>query len=62
MHSMSRVPHGFGHTRGFWATGPTGMGMVPDFSNRRVTVPVTAVSRYTTYTLSGSDCATPSLC
>jgi hypothetical protein len=62
MLTIHRVPHRYGHTRGFWATSPTVTGTVPDFSNRRVTVPVTAVPQYTAYTLLGSDCATPSLC
>jgi hypothetical protein len=49
-HQMDRVLHRYGHTRGFWATGPMVTGTVSDFSNRMVTVPVTAVPRYTTYT------------
>jgi len=47
----TRVPHGYGFTCGFQATGPTVTGTVPDFATRRETVPITTVSRYT---LSGS--------
>ncbi|KAN0111396.1 hypothetical protein V8E52_008552 [Russula decolorans] len=47
-HGAVSVRHGYGY--------PT----VPDFSNRRVTVPVTAVSRYTLSTQSTLRCSTHS--
>jgi hypothetical protein len=50
-----RVPHGYGHTRGFWATGPTVTGTVPDFHTWTVTVPVYMVSRCSTNTFTGPD-------
>jgi hypothetical protein len=42
-----RVPHGYGFTRGFQATGPTVTVTVPDIDTRSETVPVAAVSWYT---------------
>ena len=50
---ICRVPHGARFTRGFQAMGHTVTVTVPDFDNRRQTVPFTAVSWYCTYTASG---------
>ena len=41
-----RVPHRYGFTCGFPATGPMVTGTVPDFATYRETVPITMVSRY----------------
>jgi hypothetical protein len=51
---LTSVPHGFGFTRGLQATVLTVMGTVLDFDNPMETVPIPVVSRYHTYTLSGS--------
>jgi hypothetical protein len=42
-----RDQHGYGFTRTFVATGPTVTGTVPDFDTHAQTVPVAAVSQYT---------------
>jgi hypothetical protein len=52
---VSSVGQGYGFTHGNQATGATVTGMVPDFNTRSDTVPIIAVSRYCTYTLSGPD-------
>jgi hypothetical protein len=48
------IPHGFGFTRSLQAMVLTVMGTVLDFDNPMETVPIPVVSRYHTYTLSGS--------
>jgi hypothetical protein len=50
----SRERHGIGFTRGLQATVLTVTGTVLDFDNPMETVPIPVVSRYHTYTLSGS--------
>jgi hypothetical protein len=50
---VNRVPHGYRFTRGFQAKVLTVMVTVPDFDTRRQIVPIPAVSRYCTYTLTG---------
>jgi hypothetical protein len=51
--TILRVPHSYGFTCGFQAKVLTVTVMVPDFDTRRQTVPIPAVSRYCTYTLTG---------
>jgi hypothetical protein len=52
---LLRVLHRYGHTHGFWATGPTVTGTVPDFHTWTVTVPVYTVSRCSPRTFTGPD-------
>jgi hypothetical protein len=56
--TVTRVPHGYGHTRDFWATGPTVTGTVSDFHTRRATIPVYTVSQCSTNTFTGPNHAT----
>jgi hypothetical protein len=51
--TIARVPHSYGFTCGFQAKVLTVTVTVPDFDTHRQTVPIPAVSRYCTYTLTG---------